>query len=171
MPCGAACKHLPVRPPGVPAADKAQYNFFPCRMRSALPCLPHTIDHPMQNSTSSQTEIAALVAAAIHSTKAGKEEEAGRMWARVLELDPHHVMALTALGKRAFRYGDMETARRAFDRLVAADGANPQNWISLALACQGLKDEAAEEEAIRRALVPDPTDLVALILRANFLER
>ena len=48
---------------------------------------------------------------------------------------------------------------------------DPQAWINLALACQAQKDEAAEQTAIHNALVADPSNMVALILRANLLER
>ena len=118
-----------------------------------------------------EPEIAILEAAAIQAAKAGKEEDAARMWARVLELAPAHALALSALGKRAFRHGDHATARLAFERLVRANQDDPQNWISLALACQAQKDEQAEETAIHNALVADPSNMVALILRANLLER
>ena len=118
-----------------------------------------------------EPEIAILEAAAIQAAKAGKEEDAARMWARVLELAPAHAPALSALGKRAFRHGDHATARLAFERLVRANQDDPQNWISLALACQAQKDEQAEETAIHNALVADPSNMVALILRANLLER
>ena len=116
-------------------------------------------------------EIAILEAAAIQAAKAGKEEDAARLWARVLELAPAHPLALAALGKRAFRYGDHATARLAFERLVQATPDDPQAWINLALACQAQKDEAAEQTAIHNALVADPSNMVALILRANLLER
>lgn len=125
----------------------------------------------MQNSRAAQPEIAILEAAAVQANQAGKEEDAARMWARVLELNPQHTQALSSLGKRAFRYGDHATARRAFERLVQADQHDPQNWINLALACQAQKDESAEETAIHNALVADPWHMVALILRGNLLER
>lgn len=118
-----------------------------------------------------QPEIASLEAAATQATRTGKEDDAARIWSRVLELDPGHAVALGALGKRAFRYGDLATAHRAFLRLAAAAPGDPQSWISLALACQGLKDESGEEDALHRALVADPSHMVALIMRANLLER
>ena len=125
----------------------------------------------MHNTSAAPAEMAVLESAAVQATQAGNEEDAARMWARLLELNPQHTLALGALGKRAFRYGDHATARRAFERLVRADQDDPQNWISLALACQAQKDEAAEETAIHNALVADPSHMVALILRANLLER
>ena len=78
---------------------------------------------------------------------------------------------IEALGKNAFRRGDLEAARTHYDRLVQADGSDPQQWINLAVVCQGLRDEAGEEAAIKGALARDPLDLLALILRANLLER
>ena len=125
----------------------------------------------MLNSRATQPEIAILEAAAIRATQSGKDEEAARTWAQLLDIDPQHKAALSALGKRAFRYGDHPTARLAFERLVRADQDDPQNWVNLALACQAQKDEAAEETAIHNALVADPWHMVALILRANLLER
>ncbi|WP_295994190.1 aspartyl/asparaginyl beta-hydroxylase domain-containing protein [Rugamonas sp.] len=125
----------------------------------------------MQTNRAARQEVAQLEAAAIHATQAGKEDEGARLWARLLEFDPVHVRALSSLGKRAFKYGDLATARTAFDRLVAADPAGLQGWVNLALVCQGLKDEAGEAAALHGALRADPTDLVALILRANLLER
>lgn len=127
--------------------------------------------HPMLSSRAAQPELAILEAAAVQAAQAGKEEDAARMWARVLDLNPHHIPALNALGKRAFRYGDHATARRAFERLVQVDQDDPQSWISLALACQAQKDETAEETAIHNALVADSTHMVALLLRAQLLER
>ena len=78
---------------------------------------------------------------------------------------------LLAEGKHAFRRGELPAAREAFQKLVELDGSDPQQWIHLALICQGLKDEPGEEAAIARALELDPLELVALILRAGLLER
>ena len=78
---------------------------------------------------------------------------------------------LFATGQRAFRQGDLATARSAYERLVEADAKNPQHWVHLALVYRALKDEAAEERAIQKALALDPLELLALILKANLLER
>ena len=90
---------------------------------------------------------------------------------RVLELDPGHARALTALGATRVPKRRPAIRPRDFPALVDADGSDPQHWINLALACQHLKDEDGEESALQRALALEPTDLVALILRANLLER
>jgi aspartate beta-hydroxylase len=125
----------------------------------------------MQNVDAGLQQINALEAQAARAAQSGRDEEAVSLWSRILEIDPGHARTLTALGQRAFRRGDMQSARAAFQRLVDANGSNPQQWINLALACQQLSDEPGEESAIQRALTLDPSDLVALILRANLLER
>ena len=116
-------------------------------------------------------EAGALEAQAARAAQSGREDEAARLWTRLLELHPGHEAALAGLGQLAFRRGDLEGARRAFQRLVEANGRDPQQWVNLALACQRLRDEKGEEEALRRALGVDPTDLLALLLRGNLYER
>ncbi|HEV8261391.1 MAG TPA: aspartyl/asparaginyl beta-hydroxylase domain-containing protein [Burkholderiales bacterium] len=125
----------------------------------------------MQNDPARLAQIASLEAAAVRAAQSERDAEADSLWGRILEIDPNHERTLTALGQRAFRRGDFPSARAAFQRLVDADGSDAQRWIHLALACRQLEDEVAEESAIQRALNLDPRDLVALILRANLLER
>jgi len=120
---------------------------------------------------SGSQEIAVLEAQAAQALQLGREADAVRLWARILEIDPGHGRTLTALGLRAYRQGDLETARSVLRQAAASHDAQPQQWINLALACRQLKDDAGEESALRQALSLDPTDLVALILRADLLER
>jgi aspartyl/asparaginyl beta-hydroxylase (cupin superfamily)/Tfp pilus assembly protein PilF len=126
----------------------------------------------MQNPKEAGTqEIDALEAAAVRAAQAGRHDEAFGYWSRILAVDPNHVRTLSVLGQQSFRKGDMEAARAAFQRLVELDGSDAQRWIHLALACRGLGDMEAEEHAIQRALSIAPMDLVALILRADLVER
>jgi aspartate beta-hydroxylase len=125
----------------------------------------------MQIGQDALREIGALEAQAVQAGHLGRDDEAARLWSHIVELDPDHLRAWTALGQRAFRSGDMQAARAAFDRATAADGSDPRQWINLALACQKLNDETGEERAIREALTRDPHELIALILRANLCER
>ncbi len=113
----------------------------------------------MQDVQSRLPEINALEAQAFQAAQTGRDAEAQRLWARILELDPNHVRTLSFLGQRAFRAGDMSSARVAFQRIVDIDGSDPQQWIHLAIACRNLKDEPAEENAIRQALTRDPGEL------------
>ena len=48
---------------------------------------------------------------------------------------------------------------------------NLQHWLREAVACRARSDTPGEEAAITRALSLDPMDLLALILRADLLER
>jgi aspartyl/asparaginyl beta-hydroxylase (cupin superfamily) len=125
----------------------------------------------MQNGGPALSEINALEAQAARAAQSGRDSEAFSLWTRILQIDPNHARTLTALGLRAMRMADFRGARAAFQRLAESNGAEPQQWVNLALACRQLKDEAGEESAIQRALSLDPTELVALLLRADLLER
>lgn len=125
----------------------------------------------MQESVTGGAELRALEAQAAHASQAGRHEEALRLWSRILDLQPEHPRALDVLGQVAFRRGELGKARALLERLVRADGRDPQQWVNLAVTCQGLKDEAGEEAAIRQALSVDSSDLLALLMRGNLLER
>ena len=125
----------------------------------------------MQNKKTSKPEINALEARAARAVQTGKEQEALRLWGHILEIDPNHARTLSALGQHAFRKGDAQSARVAFQRVVDTDGSDSQQWVNLALACQRLNDEQGEVDAIKAALTVDPTDLLGLILRGNLFER
>jgi aspartate beta-hydroxylase len=119
----------------------------------------------------SSAEVARLEALAIAAMQAGRQQEAIDTWARVISLQPNHVVALTQVGQVAFRQGDFEAARIAFDRAATADGSASRQWINLALACQQMKDDGGEETALFKALTADPYDLTALVLRGAMYER
>jgi aspartyl/asparaginyl beta-hydroxylase (cupin superfamily) len=125
----------------------------------------------MHSLTHSNPEVDALEAKAMLAAQSGREAEAVRHWTRILELDPNHTRTLNALGQRAFRQGELPAAHAAFRRIVDADGTVPQQWIQLAVTCRNLSDEAGEEHALQNALRINPREIVALILRANLLER
>lgn len=116
-------------------------------------------------------EINALEEQATRAAQAGREDEAVRLWNRILDLEPTHLRTWAAAGQYAFRKGNMERAREAFRKVVDLDGSDAQQWIHLAMVNRNLLDDSAEEAALHRALKIDPSDLVALILRANLLER
>ncbi len=119
----------------------------------------------------SSNEIQALEAQANRALAAGQRNTALKAWERILAMDPNHLATLSALGKHSLRSGDLVSAKRAFQRVIDLDGRDPQQWVNLALACKGLRDEAGEEAAIKGALIADPMDLLALLMRATLLER
>src|SRR4030095_14368751 len=118
----------------------------------------------MQDTDNSLPEINALEAQAFQAAQTGRDADAQRLWKRILELDPNHVRTLSVLGQRAFRAGDMPTARVAFQRIVDIDGSDPHQWIHLAIACRNLKDEPAEESAIRQGVTRAPPAHVGPVL-------
>jgi len=125
----------------------------------------------MQTSDSLAREIAPLEAQLERAAQAGRDQDVMAILARILAIAPTHAPALAAVGQRSFRQGDMQSARDAFQRLVAVRGEDPQEWINLALACRSLDDEQGEQEALKRSLSLDPSNLLGLILRADLLER
>src|SRR5271163_995429 len=106
----------------------------------------------MQNNQSGAQEINTLEAQASRAMQTGSQDEALRVWGRILALDPNHGRTLTSMGQHAFRKGDFNSARAAFQRVADTDGADPQQWINLALVARSLGDEAAEDAALQRVL-------------------
>lgn len=86
-------------------------------------------------------------------------------------MDSREVAALEAEVKRAVQAGDMAQARTLLERMVKLDGKDQQQWINLAVACRHLGDETGEEAAIKGALQVAPSDMLALLMRGELLER
>ncbi len=118
-----------------------------------------------------KSEVSLLEEEIARALKVGRHDAVNSLWARIVKIDPNHIGGLTALGQNAFRAGYLEEAKKWLSRSVEVDGSDQQQWINLAVVCQGLRDEIGEEQAIRGALVVAPSDMLALILRANLLER
>ncbi len=116
-------------------------------------------------------ELAALERQALQAQQQGLQQQAVDTWARIVTLQPNHVAGLTQLGQAAYGQGDFEAARVAFERAAATDGRLARQWINVALACQHLRDDAAVEVALFKALAVDPYDLLALVLRGQLCER
>jgi aspartate beta-hydroxylase len=125
----------------------------------------------MQSRNETSQQIAKLEAQALACVQEGRPDEALTLWERALAIDPKHIRVLMALGQHAFRTGETQAARKTSERVIALDGSDCQQWINLALACQRLHDEHGESAAIEGALRINPSDLFALILQANLLER
>jgi aspartate beta-hydroxylase len=125
----------------------------------------------MSNLPATLQQIAALEAKIAQAIQSGQDQDADKMLQQLVTLVPGHVTSLTVLGQRAYKRGDAAASRHWFERVAAVDGCDPQQWVNVALACRGLKDDAAEDAAITRALQVDASDLLALIMRANLLER
>lgn len=125
----------------------------------------------MAQDTTTAAQAAQLEERAIRAMRAGRPQEAQQAWQRLLQVDPVHPRALDAIGDQAFRRGDLALARDCYEKLVAVDGRDTQQWINLAVVRQRQGDAAGEEEALKKALAVDPMDLLALLMRGDMLER
>ena len=76
---------------------------------------------------------------------------------------------LARSGVEALRSGDAPQARDAFERVVASGLADAQVWLGLARACQSMRDFAAAQAAVDKALALEPRNLRALILKGDHL--
>lgn len=84
---------------------------------------------------------------------------------------PEDSRALFERGHQLLRSGDLLTARELLQRAAAFDERNPLPWIDLAQIHEREGDDAAEEQALFKALSADPQDLMALLMRGRLCER
>ncbi|MGH8167366.1 MAG: tetratricopeptide repeat protein [Woeseiaceae bacterium] len=112
-----------------------------------------------------------LVWAAGESARAGRWQEAERLWREVHKLEPRHPQALFSLGVHAMQRGQLGDA---YDFLKAGRQASPQDLLilmALAVVSQKRGDAKGEREAIEAALAVDAYYLPAILARAGWIER
>jgi aspartate beta-hydroxylase len=105
------------------------------------------------------------------ASQEGRESDAVHLWSQLLEQSPGHSAALSGLGMAALRRGDRAPARALLEQAARAAPDDVMSWIHLAMACKANGDADAEAQAVERALVCDPMDLIALIMKSQILER
>jgi len=125
----------------------------------------------MQQTRDVAREIEILTAAANKALQEGKGSQAITYWGQILLLNPNHIPTLAALGKYSLANNDNNSACKAFERVCQIDGRDPQQWISLAIAYRKLNNIDGESAAIQQALVADPMDMLALIMKADLHTR
>ncbi len=116
-------------------------------------------------------ELAALERQAAELMQRGMNAQAQGVWKRIAQAFPSHAGACTQVGREALRQGDLHAARHWFELAAQASPGVARAWINVAVACKGLADDAAEEQALTKALVADPYELLALLLRGALYER
>ena len=77
--------------------------------------------------------------------------------------------ALGQQGVEALQRGDAATARAAFDQIEAAGRGTHQLRLLLAQACTMLGDAPAAHRTLDRVLADEPTNLYALLMRADLI--
>ena len=128
----------------------------------------------MWNNRRMNTTVAplpALIRDARELARAGRGADAAVLWQRVLQLQPDHAEALLALGQMALAQRNPQAALPLLQRAAAVPPPNPMAQLCIALAQRELGNEAAEAEAVARALAIDPYFYPALMHQARMLER
>ncbi len=118
-----------------------------------------------------ESQIRALIDAVDRADQAGNPRDADRALAQARAAAPDHPGVLNVAGMRALLGGDARTARPLIERAAALDPASPMLWLNLALVDRELHDEAAERDAVEKALAVDPRFFPALLHKARLLER
>jgi Flp pilus assembly protein TadD len=119
----------------------------------------------------SELQIRNLIEAIDRADLAGNRREADRALAQARAAAPDHPGVLNVAGMRALLGGDAGAARALLERAAALDPASPMLWLNLAFVHRELHDEAAERNAVEKALAVDPRFFPALLHKARLLER
>jgi len=122
-------------------------------------------------SANDEALIKGLIQQAERAQAAGQREEAGRLLARAEKAAPDHPLVLNALAIDQLQAGNPARARQLLDIATRVDPHNPSLWLNLATTLRALDANDAEDEALRRVLKLDPRNLLALLRRAEQLER
>jgi aspartate beta-hydroxylase len=118
-----------------------------------------------------EAQLHRTISAAGQAQRAGRREEAAKLYREVLARAGEHPIALNALGIQALGHGDHEDAGSLFRRAIAVDGRSPDLWMNLARAYRALGDESGERTALEGALAIDQRHFMALVRLAEHFER
>lgn len=112
-----------------------------------------------------------LVQSAGLASRAGRWQDAERLWQQVRALAPQHPQALYSLGIHALQRGDTAGAQ---ELLQAAHNAAPQDpmiLLSIGVVERERGNVQGEWDAIQAALARDAYFLAGLLAKAAWLER
>ena len=118
-----------------------------------------------------QPQIQKMLTAAVQERRAGRGDEAIRLFRDVVAQGGEQPQALNALGLHAIAQEDFGEAIALLRRAIAADSQAPELWMNLARAHRESGDDAGEEEALRGALSIDQRHFMALVRMAELFER
>jgi len=102
--------------------------------------------------------------AAYLNNRANRWDEAARLSAQVLSLDPRNRDALLNRSNAECGLQDFRRAFQDADQAVQLDSDDPDGYAARALACYGLADYLRTMEDARRALALNPNDRTAYAL-------
>lgn len=112
-----------------------------------------------------------LVQAAGLASRAGRWQEAEKLWQQVRAIAPQHPQALYSLGIHAFQQGDTQGAIELLHAAHRAAPNDPMILLSIGVVQRERGNSAAEWEAISASLAADPYFLAGLLAKASFFER
>ncbi|HEY6125703.1 MAG TPA: aspartyl/asparaginyl beta-hydroxylase domain-containing protein [Steroidobacteraceae bacterium] len=122
-------------------------------------------------SANDEALIRGLIQQAEKASAAGQRDESQRLLAQATGIAPEHPMVLNARAIALLQSGDAASARTLLDKATAKDSANPALWMNLATALRGLDLRDEEEKALQSVLTIEPRHLLALLQKAELLER
>jgi aspartyl/asparaginyl beta-hydroxylase (cupin superfamily) len=115
---------------------------------------------------------ARALADAINQVSANQPpSEALKLVEAALARAPQQPIVLNAAGGHLVRSGDARRARELYERAIGVDGGSKVLWLNLATACRSLDDKKAEGEALEKALEIEPRYVLALLQKAELMER
>jgi aspartyl/asparaginyl beta-hydroxylase (cupin superfamily) len=120
---------------------------------------------------SDDARVRGLVDAAGAAMRAGRIDEAARLWGEVVAAAPEHPQALFHLGQHALMRKDYARAQTLLERAGRALPGEPAIPLNLSFVHRATGDAAAEMAALTNALGIDPYFYPALLGKGLLLER
>jgi aspartate beta-hydroxylase len=119
----------------------------------------------------SEAEARALADAINQLSKTQPPEAALKLVEMALARAPQQPIVLNAAGGHMLRVGEARRARELYESAIARDGGSKVLWLNLAQACRALRDTKSETQALERALAIEPRYVLALLQKADLMER
>jgi len=119
----------------------------------------------------SEAEARALADAINQVSKTQPPDAALKLVEMALARAPHQPIVLNAAGGHMLRMGEARRARELYESAIATDGGSKVLWLNLAQACRVLRDTQSETQALERALAIEPRYVLALLQKADLMER
>jgi aspartate beta-hydroxylase len=116
-------------------------------------------------------DVQRLLATAMQAQRAGRRDEAARLYRDLIARGGDHPVALNALGFAALGEGRHADAAGLFRRAIAVDPRAPDLWMNLAKAERERASIEGERAALEGALSIDRRHFMALVRMAELLER
>jgi aspartyl/asparaginyl beta-hydroxylase (cupin superfamily) len=118
-----------------------------------------------------QAEVQQALAQAGAAARAGRGDEARRLFRAIVERAGEQPVALNALGLDALARADLAAAEAYFVRATRVDERSPELFMNLAKARRDRGDPAGERQALEGALAIDQRHFMALVRLAELHER